>query len=79
MISRAVKHYEHLRGRDLADFVEEDELNIDRNVDILIGTKFSWRFVTGRILQGKKPGPVTMEKKPEVRVGAVRAHRYGKS
>ena len=63
VISRAVKHYEHLRGLDLADFVEEDELNVDRNVDILIGADFHWRFVTGRIVQGKKPGPVAMETK----------------
>ena len=63
VISRAVKHYEHLRGLDLADFVEEDELNVDRNVDILIGADFYWRFVTGHILQGKKPGPVAMETK----------------
>ena len=63
VISRAVKHYEHLRGLDLADFVEEDELNIDRSVDILIGADFYWRFVTGRIVQGKKAGPVAMETK----------------
>ena len=50
-------------NRPLADFVEEDELNVDRNVDILIGADFYWRFITGRILQGKKPGPVAMETK----------------
>ena len=43
--------------------MEEDELNVDRNVDILIGADFYWRFVTGHILQGKKSGPVAMETK----------------
>ena len=41
--------YEHLSGLELADSSYEDE---DLNVDILIGSEYYWKLVTGEVIRG---------------------------
>ena len=39
--------YEHLSGLELADSSHEDE---ELNVDILIGSEYYWKLVTGEVI-----------------------------
>ena len=51
-----------MRVLELADFSSEDELNIDKTVQILVGADFYWRLVAGEVYRGRgdSSGPVAM-------------------
>ena len=51
-----VRMYGHLSQLDLADFNQDEAMQ----VDLLIGSDFYWEFVTGRTIRGED-GPVAIE------------------
>ena len=58
-IKVALEEYPHLCGLNLADSSTLSGDN-DVEVDILIGADYYWKFVTGTIKRGNKPGPVAV-------------------
>ena len=56
-IKAALEEYPHLYGLNLAVGSTLSGDN-DVEVDILIGTDYYWKFVSGTIKRGNKPGPV---------------------
>ena len=58
-IKVALEEYPHLCGLNLADSSTLSGDN-DVEVDILIGADYYWKFVTGTIKCGNKPGPVAV-------------------
>ena len=56
-IKAALEEYPHLYGLNLAVGSTLSGDN-DVEVDILIGTDYYWKFVSGTIKHGNKPGPV---------------------
>ena len=58
-IKVALEEYPHLCGLNLADSSNLSGDN-DVEVDILIGADYYWKFVTGTIKRGNKPGPVAV-------------------
>ena len=58
-IKIALEEYPHLCGLNLADSSTLSGDN-DVEVDILIGADCYWKFVTGTIKRGNKPGPVAV-------------------
>ena len=63
VMSIAVERYEHLRDIQLADYTVGDELNIDKPVDLLVGSDSFWLLVEDGILRGNGTGPVAMKTK----------------
>ena len=59
----SIEKYEHLRGLDLADNCDGDELEADRKVEILVGADYYWHFVGVNVIRGKGRSPVAMETK----------------
>ena len=59
----SIEKYEHLRGLDLADYCDGDELEADKKVEILVGADNYWHFVGVNVIRGKGRSPVAMETK----------------
>ena len=57
-IKVALEEYPHLRGLSLAD--NPSMVDSDMEVDVLIGADYYWKFITGKIKRGGKPGPVAV-------------------
>ena len=55
-LDKCLKLYPHLRGLRLAD----DPADETRGIDMLVGSDFYWRFVTGEVLRGEE-GPVAIQ------------------
>ena len=60
-IQFAVESYDHLSHIELADSMKFSQ-NLGMDVDLLIGSDFYWKFLTGEIRRGKV-GPVAMKTK----------------
>ena len=59
----AVERYEHLKGLQLADYTEGDELNPDQPCELLIGSDNFWLLVEDDIIRGEMNGPVAVRTK----------------
>ena len=60
-IQFAVESYDHLSHIELADSMKFSQ-NLGMDVDLLIGSEFYWKFLTGEIRRGEV-GPVAMKTK----------------
>lgn len=59
VLTKAVSQYEHLRGLQLADYENGEEVSKDKQVDLLIGNDMYYLLVEGEIIKGEEMnGPV---------------------
>ena len=58
-----VERYEHLKGLQLVDYTEGDELNPDQPCELLIGSENFWLLVEDEIIRGEMNGPVAVRTK----------------
>ena len=58
-INQSAKHYDHLHGLKLADAANSDDV---LEIDVLVGSDFYWKLVTGKIARGWT-GPTAIQTK----------------